>query len=516
MSPDYPYWYANAGSFVDGDNMGTSVTWQSPGIYPPYSQSVYVSMYDRDLPNELGPGDTGSRGDAVTFQDDVNTFRLVRPELVAVNFQPASSAYNLRTNHGDSTVSSTSVAEFQRAVGSQQPTTQHAAVFKKGTKLKAKLSVASEYTLTKSETVDVTADIYGLGELAELELISGQTFGAAWPSTTGTQESDVNLPDKIGAYFYGSILWYYRVPSGTNEWVTIGDFYGYGTTPILVTAAEPVYGPHYEWVAIDSCIAADGVTSDWAKSIMDNIYLNLAGSAHVDNLSTYLHYDFPNIPQDFGVDRLLDDKEGSCGNWVNYFLALCNVQGIDSSAGLKSGDFAFDGYTTASHPWTRFRVTNKGINNGGDPSQPAYYSIVDLHEYPNPDEDEVGSIQKTWWWWGVDQSPGDAFHDHAVVFFDQDGDTDYLYDPSFPPGYPFPVVVTYPGTDTTDLRYTGTSNFMTNYFETSCPCLYGCIGINYSPGAAWLHIYTCDFANTNANPSDIRFDWIQSGGQWQK
>lgn len=118
-------------------------------------------------------------------------------------------------------------------------------------------------------------------------------------------------------------------------------------------------------------------------------------------------------------------------------------------------------------------------------------------------------VQKTWWW-----SSGQAFYDHSVVFLDVAGANDYLYDPSFPPAGGNPATVTYPGGDGYK-TYDGDDNFMTNYFETGCPYLFGPIDVQWQEEKEELHIHTNDFDNEGAEPDDIKFYWNDLGGTWK-
>lgn len=335
---------------------------------------------------------------------------------------------------------------------------------------------------------------------------SGQAFGTSWPYTSPTMTSTTNFPNYVSYESTPANDFYYKVTTGSNAWIhpsPRGILHN-----LCVVAAAPSGGPHYEWVARASCRMADGQASDDAKTIVDDIYDSLATYACADDWSTKLSYAFPDTGLNFSVDSLLDDKSGSCGDWRQYFLALCNVQGVDSTGGLKSGDFRFDNTTKLTHPWEYFRVEHKGINNSGNPSTPANYRIVDDGEYPNPAQNEVHEVQKAWWVL-VDAGHNRAFGDHSIVFMDVAGDNDSLYDPSFPSAGGSPVTVTYPGA-TGYKTYTGTSNFMTAYFESSCPYLYGDIDVDYDPpDHEYLHVHTNDFDNAGATPANIRFCWGQ-------
>lgn len=355
LSTNHPRWTATSGSFPDG-NIGNCVDWEAPDGEV---SDITVEVYDDDVPFPLGDCDTGSRDDDEQLME-TRTIETIIPEVVAVNFQPASASYNLKTHVDDSTVSSTDKKEYQRDFGGSDPHTVYAAAFKKDTKLKAKVTVYHDEDLTKSESVNVCACASGVGtNITELSYV-GATFGTAWPCTTSTLESDYNLDDSINYYDAASLEWGYWVPDGSDTWISMTP-----TTehPICVTADAPTSSDsRYEWVARASCKAADGQDSDDTKTIVDDIYDSLAACARVDYWTKKLKYDFPNDPSGiFTVDFLLDHAEASCGNWVAYLVALCNVQGVDSGDGLRSGNFSFQ--AGLQYPWSHFRVTHNGINN---------------------------------------------------------------------------------------------------------------------------------------------------------
>ncbi len=479
------YWTSDAGTFKNNDNIGTSVTYLCTNTA--VSNSIIAHCNDDYAP------DSNSALFDETETTDTETVSVIIPEVIEVNFQPASGAYNLKTHEGDATVSSTSVAEYVRTLGAEDPTTNEPAVFKKGTPIKLKFKASHDQDLTESSGVTVKA-YPGAVDPGEL---GSQTFGTTWPCETGILTTG-NLASTI-KYIEDETYFRYKVPSGTDTYIFTAE--PAVTNTFCVVADAPVAGPHYKWVAMASCRMADGQASDTTKTIMDDIFDSLATYARVDDWTTELNYAFQDTGGGSNVDSLLDDTSGSCGDWRQYFLALCNVQGLSSTDGLKSGNFHFDGTTQAYQPWTKFRVEHIGINNVWEPSEAADYDIVDDGEYPDPEENEVNAVEKEWWW-----DEGNAFHDHSVVFLD--GATDYLYDPSFPPAGGSPVTVDYPGTSGYK-TYDGTDNFMTNFFESSCPYLYGEIDVDYGDGDDVLHIYTDDFDNAGATPDDIKFKWAQ-------
>jgi hypothetical protein len=493
LSTNHPRWTATSGSFPDG-NIGNSVDWQAPDGEV---SDITVEVYDDDRPLDLDACDSGSRDDDEQLMD-TRTIETIIPEVIMVNFQPPSASYNLKTHDGDDTVSSASVEEYQRTFGGRGPHTVHAAAFKKNTKLKAKATIYHDEDLTRSESVDVAACASGVGtSITELSYV-GATFGPAWACVTSTLESDYNLDDSINYYDAASLEWGYWVPDGSDTWISMTPATAH---PICVTADAPASSDsRYEWVARASCKAADGQDSDDPKTIVDDIYDSLAACARVDDWSTKLNYDFPNPPPGgiFTVDLLLDQTEASCGNWINYLAALCNVQGVDSADGLRKGNLRFNATTNGAQPWRKFRVEHNGTNNTSSPASQTI-DLVDDDKYPDPMPWDVSSVSKNIWW-----ESGGAFHDHSLVFLDLSGDTDYLYDPSFPNASP--STVTYFGNDTY-VAFGGSANFITNYFETSCPYLFGWIQV----GSEWeyVHIHTNDFDRPLADPDYIMFYWDQ-------
>jgi len=59
-----PIWTATVGTFV-GDDWGTSVQWRAPE----WAGEATFGLYEDDLPNDIGPDESGSRDDAVELQD---------------------------------------------------------------------------------------------------------------------------------------------------------------------------------------------------------------------------------------------------------------------------------------------------------------------------------------------------------------------------------------------------------------------------------------------------------------
>jgi len=482
-------WSGASGSFKNG-NVGPSVEYIC--INTSGSDSVEVTCVDAGT---LAPDYWEPAYDCVTFT-------TVIPEIVEVNFQLASSAYNLKAHTSGSTVSSSAADEYWREVGEQDPICNHPAVFCKGSPLKLKFRAAAATDLTE-DTDNITVSFrYGTGPGNQENETGGQTFDTSWPYQSPTMTSTSTFPNSISYEIAPGTDFRYKVTSGSNEWIYLQpDDVSHN---LCVVAAAPVGGPHYEWVAWASCCMASGQQSDDARTIVNDIFDSLATYACADDWNTKLSYAFPDTGENYSVDSLLDDKSGSCGDWRFYFAALCAVQGIDENDGLKEGNFSFD--PAGSAPWDWFRVEHKGINNADFPSAATSYDIVDPGCYPNTEDSEVNPQSKRWWVHAILPSTVNvAFNDHAVVFFDVAGSsTDYLYDPSFPPASGSPVVVTYPGVDGLK-EYDGNSNFMTTYFNSSCPYVYGMIEVWEGESSTWefLHVHSAD----SYNGDKIKINW---------
>jgi hypothetical protein len=191
---------ASGGSFIGGYT-GTSVTWQAPESEV---ANITVYMLDDDLPNEVPPGDSGSRNDSTELQDTKTGIRSVIPEPNEVSAIDESGG-------NEHNIYNITDPIWTRSPGKNEPCS-----YTKGTKSKLQATFWDAYSLTKSETVNVDVD----DPFGSYTADDGKTFGTSWPTGTTTHTTDVAWDNWIGANSF-TCTWKYKVPSGSNNWITM-------------------------------------------------------------------------------------------------------------------------------------------------------------------------------------------------------------------------------------------------------------------------------------------------------
>jgi hypothetical protein len=448
--------------------------------------------------------------DAATKHTDTVNFTVVKVEIDKIYFKGIDTKNIALKHHTNGAINA---PEWTKTNGDSHWANVGAWVKSITTPIK----VDAQFTVSPSDltSVSVWADKSGGPVRLYKPSSPGQpvdiTAAGSW---RGTFEADA-CPIAILYYKNGDWHWNWKVKKVNGVALISEGSAGKTSHDICITAANPVTNsesistPVYKWVIMASCKAADGQganpdTFTNIKTIVDDLFGDLAASARVDNWTTKLNYKFPDAGGGSSTDSLLDDTQGSCGDWRRYFFDMCAAQGVGANQGLKMASFYRYVWSDGTcRKWDRFRVEHIGINNP-DPTDwrtTGSRSIVDAGEYPNPPASKVNYQTVTWWWGG-----GDAFWDHSVVVL-TGGANDYLYDPSFPSGvktviFPAPA---YPGQSTEALPMSHL--FIQNYFNYAAPYLYGYI--NTGGGYQSTHIHTTDFANPGANPDKLylTFRW---------
>lgn len=358
---------------------------------------------------------------------DSVTFTTVIPEVIEVNFQLASEAYNLKThNDNDDTVSSSTEPEYVRTVGAQNPT-NHSATFLKDSPLSLKFKLEASQPLTEG-TGNITVK-YAYGALAYClsAEADSQTFGIPWPYASDTMTSSQKFRNCINYEDDCTNRFSYKVTSGSNNWILLSPQNIYHN--LCIVAKAPANGPHYEWVARASCRMAWYQDSDDVKTIVDDIFDSLKDYACVNDWSTKLMYygdgtDTRSLLRDTG-------HAGMCNAWGKYFADLCYVQGLTSAQVVKRGFHVWDARPGIEYLWIAMIVTKPGINRTSVQGPEEVFRVASVYPYPEfygdgaCDEDDVVPLPSTWYVFGTPEKPDG----HSLVFVQGEGGTNYMYDP---------------------------------------------------------------------------------------
>lgn len=468
-------------------------------------------VWDRDRDGAYGSGDGRDNPDVDEVYAEVI---IIKVDLDSISFKGVHSK-NIPLKHHDN--GNINAPEWKDDNGDGSPDDEWKNVgawVKNSTTNPTPIQVKTKFKVQPSTLTSLKVYAQKVGGPGHLYKPS--TTDPLEITATSTWEGTFELDTTINAIKYfkkGDWKWEWRVTEVNGTAMSSACKVGETTHDICVAASDPVAfwdagssspaTPVYKWVMMASCKAADGQTASPdteanTKTIVDDIYNDLAACARVDNWSTKLNYAFPDTGGVSTLDSLLDDTSGSCGDWRRYLFALCAAQGVGTAKGLKMANFVIQNHGTAPEiMWNRFRVTHIGINNSStaDPRITLTTPIVDDGKYPNPQATEVNNQTVTWWGSG-------AFFDHSIVFLNVAGDNDHLYDPSFPVAV---ATTKYPSAGAT--TYNIGDNFIGNYFKTSCPYLFGRIKWQGVGTTVYCHIHTKDFGNTEASPATVKMNW---------
>ncbi len=303
MAENYPLWTATAGSWKDGDNIGTSVEWIAGGY------EVSISICENDLPYSKPEGDWGVRDDPVTLQDTV-IVKTRCPELDQVEY-----------GGGNHAIYDVTVPEYNRSASRNEP-----ASWSFGADAVAKAKFWYSSSLSESEDgVKVRAETSGDGfNIGDWGDSSTATWGTSWPTPEMTCVSEMTIDSDIQYQNY-SANWKYKCTNGSNEWLWTTNQTG---CQLYVVYGAPV------------CSSGDYTKSHLEKA---TDYAAGGGSSKSNvctTLQSYLH-----INRNFAASTGPDGKNGvwniidpggsgnggDCTAHANLMKVCLEVLGIDAS-----------------------------------------------------------------------------------------------------------------------------------------------------------------------------------------
>jgi hypothetical protein len=259
MATNYPQWTASAGSWKDGDYIGTSVEWIAPNSE---LTDITVSVYENDLPYSIPPGDSGTRDDSVTLQDTVTGILVFIPFLYEVDYEGGNHAiYDVTT------------PEYSYATRNEPASWS----FEADAEAKARFYRPGA-TLSQNEggikvRAETSGDGFNIGDW-------GDSTTATWtlPSPWMTCVSEMTIDDSVQYQDY-SAQWKYKCTDGSNDWISTTNQSGcrlyvvYGSN---LDDADNYIKDNLEW----ACSNAQG--QDTIIGIADAIHSALNANPPID------------------------------------------------------------------------------------------------------------------------------------------------------------------------------------------------------------------------------------------
>lgn len=251
-----------------------------------------------------------------------------------------------------------------------------------------------------------------------------------------------------------------------------------------ITAKDPTFQPIYKWVMLNSCMLADGQTSNDEKAIVDDLYDNLEDvrSDSWDSNGILLYWTAGSANS---TQALLVAHNAKCRGWGEFFFDLGMAQGINPTNLTKNQFIIKDtaGSCSTETMWFSIICTSPGINRTSCaflPESP-YWVVSTSYPYPKWFENNTAASDDITYyalerWYRFDASP--IPDGHSLVFLRSGGNA-YLYDPSFhttttPFINPYGVGIVPSG----DKIGSANNEFRNKYFNSS-------VGIQYVRGQAF-------------------------------
>ena len=256
--------WSGTGTFWNSDNVGNPVTYLCTNSES--NNTVSVSA-DDDYSGPLAPDDVALAPEDATETID-ETVSVIVPEPDELTFLDCDESGGAKHDK----ISDASAPEWTR-----NPSKSHPAAYTRSTSTTSKYTkVAVKFWDSSSLTEDSTVDVFGAGSgdapfLGLYSTDSGEAW-SSWPTSSTTHTADTALPLSV-SISTGSIGWYYRVPSGTNEWIDMGDT---GTHKIYVVFATPVQPEDAAVFELSCQYTGRGDGSD-GEDICDDILLGMGG-----------------------------------------------------------------------------------------------------------------------------------------------------------------------------------------------------------------------------------------------
>jgi len=419
--------------------------------------------------------------------ENERTIKTVVPEVTEVNFQ--GTACNLKTHvdaYQDNIVSSDTVSEWKRDFGQDAPHTNNNASYKRSwpsdNDATCKIKFQSSDTLSNNTSVQVKAD----GNPENL-YPKGAYFGD-WIDEIH-MNSGSPLRQSVHQYVNNfDYTWYYRVetlagPGNWGEWIEMKRNPSHHNISIT---RDTVSGTLYQWVMMNSCKLASGLTSSATeKQLLDQIYKNLPElRASEDFVITSEDWETANMLKYYGptwsTEGILDIKAGMCDGWNDFFCDLASAQNI--SVDRRCYSLQNDAGDSPEIKWYSVLIDNAGLNRSEVGYPTLDFKDVKAGKYPLPlylgehnlfddiiYQDDIRRYKF--------DSPSDG---HCINFY-VSGGHNYLYDASFGPYTDAGIVEdVYPSVPLGMKSGAENNTFRSKYFNSAVPRVYGKIWFRYA------------------------------------
>jgi len=160
-----------------------------------------------------------------------------------------------------------------------------------------------------------------------------------------------------------SVVWKYNL-NGTQQPNTEA---GTSTNPIYVTLRNPTTTELFHTVLEHAC-SPGGATTD--AQVISNSWSKFSSRTTKNHAGENLHYYKPNIAfaanQNFTVGDLLKNKNGRCGAWADFFMAVLRANGVTctlTDVSVKGNPYSND---------LGFAIQNINESNTGTSGDPLY------------------------------------------------------------------------------------------------------------------------------------------------